>query len=109
MGLSAECTVQLAEGYIEYTQTSQSSLLARSQKRVNALAGTLQRTGVPLLAATGGLLVASLFLEACQLLVLQRVGHLMLLVTSISAFHGLVIFSALVLACGPSTLSRSLG
>eukprot|EP01065_Artemidia_motanka_P015424 TRINITY_DN1924_c1_g1_i1.p1 TRINITY_DN1924_c1_g1~~TRINITY_DN1924_c1_g1_i1.p1 ORF type:complete len:1988 (+),score=508.72 TRINITY_DN1924_c1_g1_i1:87-6050(+) len=107
LGLSAECTVHVTEGYLEYLHATQSSLLARLGSRSEALAGTLQRTGVPLLVSLAGMLMASALLLGCNVLVFQRVGHIMIINILAGGFHGLVMFSVFLLAFGPNAVSRT--
>eukprot|EP01061_Rhynchopus_euleeides_P016983 TRINITY_DN28333_c0_g1_i1.p1 TRINITY_DN28333_c0_g1~~TRINITY_DN28333_c0_g1_i1.p1 ORF type:complete len:1211 (+),score=358.99 TRINITY_DN28333_c0_g1_i1:97-3729(+) len=107
VGLATEYTVHLTEGYLEYLHASQSSLLARKTTRTHALAGALQRTGVPIAVSSFAVLCASLMILFCEILVYRRIAEIMLMVTLLSAFHGLVIFPAFLVFIGPITVQRN--
>ena len=107
VGMSAEYTVHITEGYLEYLHASQSSLLARKTTRAHALAGALQRAGVPITVSAFAVTVSSLFLLGCRILVYRRIAQIILMVTLLSAFHALVILPALLVFVGPTTGLRN--
>eukprot|EP01062_Namystynia_karyoxenos_P021937 TRINITY_DN1837_c0_g1_i1.p1 TRINITY_DN1837_c0_g1~~TRINITY_DN1837_c0_g1_i1.p1 ORF type:complete len:2069 (+),score=598.65 TRINITY_DN1837_c0_g1_i1:287-6208(+) len=107
MGVAAEYLVHITEGYLEYLQSTQSSLLAREGTRLRSLSGTLQRTAAPLLTSALGIVASSAVLLGCEVLVLRRIAHIIIISALSCAFHGVVVFSAFILAIGPTTLTRS--
>ena len=107
VGIACEYTVHIVEGYLEYLHASQSSLLARKTTRTHALAGALQRTGVPIFVSALAVLAASVLLLFCEILIYRRMAEIMLMVTLISAFHGLVIMPSFLICLGPITVQRN--
>eukprot|EP01060_Flectonema_neradi_P031481 TRINITY_DN4791_c9_g1_i1.p1 TRINITY_DN4791_c9_g1~~TRINITY_DN4791_c9_g1_i1.p1 ORF type:complete len:2034 (+),score=337.76 TRINITY_DN4791_c9_g1_i1:379-6102(+) len=107
VGLACEYTIHLLGGYIEYIHATQSSLLARDTTRAQAIAGTLQRTGVPITVSAAAVLVASHLLLFCDILIYRRIAEIIIMVTLISAAHGLLFFPCLILVCGPVTILRN--
>ena len=107
VGLACEYTIHLLGGYIEYIHATQSSLLARDTTRAQAIAGTLQRTGVPITVSAAAILLASLMLLFCDILIYRRIAEIVIMVTLISAAHGLLFFPCIILVCGPVTILRN--
>eukprot|EP00756_Hemistasia_phaeocysticola_P040021 Hpha_TRINITY_DN16842_c2_g5::TRINITY_DN16842_c2_g5_i1::g.150174::m.150174 len=108
VGLSAEYTVHLVSGYQDCIHAFQSTLLARSTTREQAIATTLQRTGVPICVSAVTMTVASLILFACQILVYRRIAEMMVFNILFSAVAGLMVFPSLLMALGPTSIRRSL-
>eukprot|EP01062_Namystynia_karyoxenos_P018025 TRINITY_DN16677_c0_g1_i1.p1 TRINITY_DN16677_c0_g1~~TRINITY_DN16677_c0_g1_i1.p1 ORF type:complete len:2507 (+),score=806.94 TRINITY_DN16677_c0_g1_i1:1085-7522(+) len=107
MGLAVEYTVHITEGYLEYLQATQSTLLAVRTTREQAIAGTLQRTGVPIMVSAVTMMLASCVILACKILVYKRIAEIMIINVLFSSFHGLVVFAALIMAAGPTTVQRT--
>eukprot|EP00755_Sulcionema_specki_P021238 Sspe_Gene.13089::Locus_4494_Transcript_1_1_Confidence_1.000_Length_6114::g.13089::m.13089 len=106
MGIAVDGIIHFTEGYMEYLHSTQSGLLARETTREQSLAGTLQRTGVPLLVATCTVIVASLCILGSEILIYRKIGEIMLLNIFFSAFHALVVFTCLLIMMGPTTIQR---
>eukprot|EP01059_Diplonema_ambulator_P003828 TRINITY_DN1351_c1_g6_i2.p1 TRINITY_DN1351_c1_g6~~TRINITY_DN1351_c1_g6_i2.p1 ORF type:complete len:2041 (+),score=547.22 TRINITY_DN1351_c1_g6_i2:96-6218(+) len=107
VGIAAEYTVHILEGYLEYIHATQSSLLARETTREAAVAGALQRTGVPIAFSCATILVASCMILMCEILIYRRIAQIMIMVTLISSFHSLCIFPCYLLFLGPVTVLRN--
>eukprot|EP01062_Namystynia_karyoxenos_P007057 TRINITY_DN12481_c0_g1_i1.p1 TRINITY_DN12481_c0_g1~~TRINITY_DN12481_c0_g1_i1.p1 ORF type:complete len:2107 (+),score=602.18 TRINITY_DN12481_c0_g1_i1:158-6478(+) len=108
MGMAIEYTVHISAGFLEYLHAVQSTMLARDTTREQALAGTLQRTGVPIGVSATAMTVASLVLFACKVTVYRRIAEIMVMNILFSALHGLVIFPALLMAMGPTCVHRTI-
>eukprot|EP01064_Diplonema_japonicum_P028737 TRINITY_DN4488_c1_g1_i1.p1 TRINITY_DN4488_c1_g1~~TRINITY_DN4488_c1_g1_i1.p1 ORF type:complete len:2021 (+),score=324.40 TRINITY_DN4488_c1_g1_i1:74-6136(+) len=107
VGIAAEYTIHIMEGYLEYIHATQSSLLARETTREAAVAGALQRTGVPVAVSCSTILLASCVILLCEILVYRRIAEIMIMVTLISSFHSLCIFPCYLLFLGPVTVLRN--
>eukprot|EP01065_Artemidia_motanka_P031408 TRINITY_DN3775_c1_g1_i1.p1 TRINITY_DN3775_c1_g1~~TRINITY_DN3775_c1_g1_i1.p1 ORF type:complete len:2429 (+),score=625.51 TRINITY_DN3775_c1_g1_i1:85-7287(+) len=106
-GLAIEYTIHITEGFLEYLHATQSTLLAVRTTREQAIAGTLQRTGVPILVSAATMVLASCIILACEILIYKRIAEIVIINVMISSFHGLVVFAALIMAVGPTTVQRN--
>lgn len=107
MGIATEYSVHIVEGYIEYLHATQSTMLARQTTRAQAIAGTLQRTGVPITVSAISMTFASCVLLNCQILVYVRVAEIVIMSLLFAAFHGIVILPALLSGLGPTAVTRT--
>jgi len=106
-GIGIEYTVHITEGYLEYLHATQSSLLAVRTTRERAVAGTLQRTGVPIMVSAITMVLASCIILACKVLIYRRIAEIMIINVCFSAFHALVVFTCLIMTMGPTTVQRT--
>lgn len=107
MGIASEYSAHIIEGYIEYLHVTQSTMLARDTTRAEAIAGTLQRTGVPITVSSVAVTTAACFLLFCEVLAYVRIAEIIIMGFLFSAVNGIIVLPAVLSGIGPTSVVRT--